>query len=117
MIAILKPILTFRILPSAVKLTLPNSTTVTIPANQLVLLSTYAMGRDPKNFESPNLFWPGRWERRGDTDVTTQGNDVAGRRKSLVGVSEPFAWMPFGFGPRACVGRVMAMQQMTYFAR
>ena len=96
-----------RILPEAVQLQLSPSAAVSLPARQVVLLSTYAMGRDERNFPEPELFWPGRWDREEDKEGK--------RKRRLRGVREAFAWMPFGFGPRACVGRAMAMQQMTYF--
>ncbi len=71
---------------------------------QLIMLSTFAMGRDSQLFPpDASRFWPGRWERN--------------QQGSLAGVSTPFAWLPFGHGARACIGREMATKQIVYLLR
>ena len=51
-----------------------------------VLGSVYYTGRDPANFRDPEQFLPERWLR-----------DEMEHKHT-------FAWLPFGFGPRMCIG-------------
>jgi cytochrome P450 len=60
-----------------------------------VLMFTYGMHRHPKLWERPDDFWPERWE----TD----------RVKNL----PRFAYLPFGGGPRICIGNNFALMEMT----
>lgn len=46
------------------------------------------MGRDPELFPDPNSFKPERWSRSSEESADRN----------------PFAWLPFGYGPRMCVG-------------
>ncbi len=94
------PFLTRIITESEVKL----DENLIIPPGQLVLLSSYAMGRDSRNFERPEEFWPQRWNR----------NDGRGRRQ---GVLNSFASLPFSFGSRSCIGKKMAEHQLDYFLK
>lgn len=52
--------------------------------------------RDENYFNKANEFVPERWLR---------GND-------LCEVRDPFAYLPFGFGARACVGKRIAMMEL-----
>ncbi|XP_077455845.1 cytochrome P450 11C1 [Stigmatopora argus] len=64
-----------------------------IPAGTLVQVCLYPMGRSGKVFDNPLTFDPGRWARiRGETST--------------------FRWLPFGFGPRQCVGRRIAANEI-----
>ena len=49
----------------------------------------YVIGHDPRNFTDPEKFLPERW-LRGDPDQTN---------------AHTFANIPFGYGPRICVGK------------
>jgi cytochrome P450 len=64
-----------------------------VPAGTTVFMSPYLMHRDPRYFEDPQSFLPGRWE--GD------------RVKRL----PRFAYFPFGGGPRVCIGNQFAMME------
>lgn len=65
-----------------------------IPRGSLVLMSPFAMHRNPLYFEEPERFWPQRWERH--------------PRCSLAkGV-----FFPFGMGPRVCLGEHFAWLEM-----
>ena len=64
-----------------------------IPKGSLVVVSTYALQRDPRFFSEPELFNPDRfapgWEER----------------------IPRFAYLPFGGGPRVCIGNGFAMME------
>jgi cytochrome P450 len=64
---------------------------VPIPAGAVVLISPYLMHRDPRFFPNPTSFDPDRWL------------DPAARPK--------LAFIPFGAGPRACVGEGFAWME------
>jgi len=66
-----------------------------IPVNTTVLGSTFVLGRDPKQFKDPLAFKPERWLRSDSNDAIHN-----------------FAWLPFGFGPRSCIGRRVAELEM-----
>lgn len=68
----------------------------TVPANTLVISSTYYLGRDPDLFPEPEVFRPERWLRSDGTADSIH----------------PFAWLPFGYGPRMCIGRRVAELEM-----
>ena len=55
----------------------------------MIRIPLYAMGRDPEMFDDPQQYKPERW-LRDDT------------QRSLYNA---FASLPFGFGPRMCIGK------------
>ncbi len=57
-----------------------------------VLLNSYLIHRDPRWWQRPDQFDPGRW-----LDGPAPGN----------------AYLPFGAGPRVCLGSALAMRQLT----
>ncbi len=64
---------------------------VTIPKGSVVFLSIYAMHRNPDTWEEPEAFKPERF---------------AGSKK------DPEGYLPFGLGPRMCVGNHFAVLEM-----
>ena len=52
------------------------------------------IGRDPEVFPEPESYKPERWDRESKT-------------------THPFATVPFGFGPRMCIGIFIAMIVLT----
>lgn len=60
-----------------------------------VYVSPWATHRHPEVWTSPERFDPGRFSRL-----------RAAHR-------HPYAWMPFGAGPRACIGRHFALEEAT----
>ncbi|KAK2559629.1 Cytochrome P450 10 [Acropora cervicornis] len=70
-----------------------------IPPNTMIRMPLYVMGRDPEIFDDPQQYKPERW-LRDDT------------QRSLY---HPFASLPFGFGPRMCIGRRVAELEMHLF--
>lgn len=65
-----------------------------IPANSIFLLSIYALHRDSKYYPEPEKFDPNRFAPE----------QVKARPK--------LAYMPFGAGPRMCIGNHFAMMEM-----
>jgi len=68
---------------------------VTVRRGWSVIVSPHAVQRDPRFYDEPDAFRPGRWlERRS-------------------GALPPFAYFPFGGGPRACLGANFAWTEGT----
>ncbi|TTE81777.1 Cytochrome P450 3A27 [Bagarius yarrelli] len=67
---------------------------LTIPKDIVVLIPTYTLHRDPEYWTDPETFNPERF---------TQEN-----KESI----EQYAYMPFGVGPRNCIGMRFAMMTM-----
>ena len=69
----------------------------TIPKGTLVRLTPWVLQRDARVFDDPDTFRPDRF---------------------LPGAPPPArgAWMPFGTGPRVCIGQHFAMLEMTLVA-
>lgn len=65
-----------------------------IPKNAIVNISPYLMHRHPKYWHQPDIFYPERFAQA----VT------ASRPKCT--------YLPFGFGPRVCIGRQFAMMNI-----
>ncbi|GLH07255.1 Probable cytochrome P450 301a1, mitochondrial [Gryllus bimaculatus] len=73
-----------------------------VPKGTDVMMCHMVMSRDEKNFARPMEFVPERWVR-GSPEAHT---------------ASPFATMPFGFGPRMCIGRRFAeMEVFTLVAK
>lgn len=65
-----------------------------IPRGSQVLVSPYAQHRDPRWWSSPEQFLPERWME-----------EAADRPR--------FAYMPFGGGPRTCIGNHFALMEIA----
>ncbi len=65
-----------------------------VPKGTWIYLSPYVTQRDPRFFEAPETFDPGRWE--------------PGRVEKIA----QYAYFPFGGGPRVCIGSQFAINEM-----
>ena len=66
----------------------------TLSAGQQVVFSPYLLQRDPRWWPEPERFWPERW--------LTKGTAVSRR-----------AYIPFGSGPRICLGLHLSQYQLV----
>jgi cytochrome P450 len=66
-----------------------------IPADAILLLSPYVLHRHPSFWDHPERFEPQRF------------------RPDLAAQRPPFAYFPFGGGPRRCIGQSLAMMALT----
>ena len=65
-----------------------------------MIQSSLVIGHDPRNYPDPERFLPERW-LRGDPDQTN---------------AHTFALIPFGYGPRSCVGKRFAEMSVQALA-
>jgi cytochrome P450 len=66
----------------------------TVPAGGTVLTSQWVVHRDPRFFDDPERFYPGRW--------------ADGLAKRL----PRYAYFPFGGGQRVCIGNTFALMEL-----
>lgn len=74
------------------------------PAAPLLILSLWSMHRHPALWTQPEAFEPERWLVPGDT--TEASPDTARRLRACA------AFLPFGAGPRMCIGRGFALVEI-----
>ncbi|CAG2176887.1 unnamed protein product, partial [Oppiella nova] len=68
-----------------------GNTGITVPKGTSIEILPYALHRDPKYWPNPNDFIPDRF---------------------LEPTHHPYAYLPFGAGPRVCIGQRFALQEM-----
>lgn len=69
--------------------------TIVVTQNQIIC-------RLPEYFDEPNSFIPERWLRDGNDEINKT------REKSV----NPYMVLPFGHGPRSCIARRFAEQNL-----
>ncbi len=79
-----------------------------IPPNTTVMVQTYSLHRDPRNFHPlPDTFWPDRWLVQ-DQYILPSGDSI--KEEELILNRE--AYIPFSFGPANCVGKNLALMEL-----
>lgn len=69
-----------------------GQTGIKVPKSCIIGIPVYAMHRDPEYFPEPENFYPERFSGENESSV------------------RPFTYLPFGAGPRNCIGMRLAMQ-------
>ncbi|THU91373.1 cytochrome P450 [Dendrothele bispora CBS 962.96] len=83
-----------------------------LPEGMEVLVPPYVIHRNPTYFSNPDSFLPERWldpesKIRSSIDPDRLGNNFK---------HNTAAYIPFSYGPRNCVGRALARQEMLMIA-
>ncbi|XP_055371513.1 cytochrome P450 CYP12A2-like [Condylostylus longicornis] len=79
-----------------------------IPKNTDIVLNTTYYYNDSNHFSDPDKFIPERWLRNQDqTNISVSGCPVTATKPS-----NPFVYLPFGFGNRMCVGKRLVEMQL-----
>lgn len=68
-----------------------------IPKGTDFSINTETLMREAKHFSEPEKFIPERWLR--------EGNPAKSECPVATKAEHPFVYLPFGFGPRMCVGK------------
>ncbi|KAG2496159.1 hypothetical protein HYH03_005761 [Edaphochlamys debaryana] len=76
-----------------------------LPAGTTVLVSPYVMHRDPDVWEEPEAFKPSRWH-----DLQRR-EGYQGAMSLMANLGPNGAYLPFGGGPRNCIGAGFAMME------
>lgn len=71
---------------------------IVVPPGTTVQIPSYSIHRDPRYFTNPNAFYPERWiqEEKKPEGFNHNAN----------------AWLPFSYGPTACIGKQLAYIEM-----
>ncbi|XP_064536704.1 cytochrome P450 CYP12A2-like [Drosophila montana] len=79
----------------------------TVPPGSEIAMVHLNLWRDEQHFSQPDQFIPERWLRQKQHDSSgSNGRPMATKS------SHPFAYLPFGFGSRSCIGRRIAEMEL-----
>ncbi|XP_075148685.1 cytochrome P450 CYP12A2-like [Haematobia irritans] len=74
-----------------------------VPKGTQVSMVTTYLQQDDSHFPKAKEFLPERWLR--SENVNIRESTVGSECPNALKASNPFVYLPFGFGPRSCVGR------------
>ncbi|KAH9990641.1 high nitrogen upregulated cytochrome P450 monooxygenase 2 [Russula compacta] len=80
-----------------------------IPEQTQLFLHTHSIQRDPRNFSMPDAFLPQRW-------IGTEAETTTSSPPLGITTHNPAAFIPFSYGPTACVGKNLALMEMRFVA-
>lgn len=83
--------------PYTIEPTRPDEKPIHLKENDTVLLPIYALHRDPQYFPDPHRFDPERFSEENKANIV------------------PYTYMPFGSGPRNCIGQRFALIETKIF--
>ncbi|KMQ86506.1 cytochrome p450 9e2-like protein [Lasius niger] len=72
----------------------PGYKSVTVESNTVMMISIYALHRDPKYYPNPDKFDPERFSEENKDNIV------------------PYTYLPFGLGPRKCIGNRFALMEI-----
>ncbi|PYI08359.1 benzoate 4-monooxygenase cytochrome P450 [Aspergillus sclerotiicarbonarius CBS 121057] len=78
------------------------------PAGTIVGVPTYSLHHSPEHFDRPFEYDPSRWLLRGSDNTLSADEGVSAEVMSR----QRAAFIPFSVGPRACIGRAVAMVEL-----
>ncbi|KRF79421.1 cytochrome P450 CYP12A2 [Drosophila virilis] len=79
----------------------------TVPPGSEIAMVHLNLWRNEQHFSQPDQFIPERWLREKQHDsIDSNGCPMATKS------SHPFAYLPFGFGSRSCIGRRIAEMEL-----
>ncbi|XP_055598863.1 cytochrome P450 CYP12A2-like [Uranotaenia lowii] len=77
-----------------------------IPKDTDIMMPAMNLYKDERHFGRAQEFLPERWLK----DSESESEQVPSAKSA-----HPFLFLPFGFGPRTCIGRRLAMMEMEIF--